>query len=81
MPPTRLSWAALATLVATSGCSWISGGSCDTDNLPPSDPCFMRDCCETVNVIRLPDGGFVEVPAGSDAGVATETRFCGSCNG
>lgn len=80
MPPTRLSWAALATMLATSGCSILDGG-CHTDDLPPSDPCYMRDCCEMVNVVRLPDGGFEEVPAGTDAGVPTETRFCGACNG
>jgi len=80
MPPTPLTWAALATLLATSGCSCV-GESCDTSNLAPSDPCYMRSCCDTVNVIRLPDGSFVEVPADTDAGVATETRFCGSCNG
>lgn len=68
-------------MLATSGCSSLGGESCNTSELPASDPCFMRSCCDVVNIAPLPDGGFVEVPAGSDAGVPVESRFCGACNG
>ena len=81
MPTSPFGWAAMFALVsAASGCSGTSG-SCDTDRLPPSDPCFGRGCCETITVIPLPDGGVEVVPDGADAGVAAQTRFCGACNG
>lgn len=80
MASTRLSWAALATMLTTSGCSWTEP-ACDTSSLPPSDPCSMRSCCDTVEEIVLPDGGTVPVPEGADAGVSTQRRFCGACNG
>ncbi|MDQ3037375.1 MAG: hypothetical protein M3Y87_33580 [Myxococcota bacterium] len=82
MPPSRLTWAALFTMVASSsGCSGAFGGSCDTDQLPPDDPCFMRECCETVTVVPRPDGGFDPVPEGVDGGPTAQQRFCGACNG
>lgn len=80
MPSSRVTWTALATMLAASGCSW-SSGSCDTDSLPPSDPCAGRGCCETVEEVVLPDGGVIPVPEGADAGVPTRRRFCGACNG
>ncbi len=80
MPQSPLSWAALFALVAGgTGCS--TGSSCDTSSLPPEDPCFMQSCCTTVTVVPLPDGGFMPVPSGVDAGPTAQTRFCGACNG
>ena len=70
----------LALVSTSAGCSGI-GGSCNTDSLPPEDPCFMRACCDTVQVVPLPDGGVVAVPDGVDAGVPTQSRLCGACNG
>lgn len=78
MTQAPLGWAAMiALLTGASGC----GGSCDTRSLPPSDPCAGRDCCDTITVVPLPDGGVRVVPDGADAGAPTQTRFCGACNG
>jgi hypothetical protein len=82
MPPSRLTWAALFAMVASSaGCGTTSGGSCDTSELPPEDPCFMRDCCDQITVVPRDDGTFERVPDGVDAGPGAQTRFCGACNG
>lgn len=82
MAPTRLTWAALLAMVAASGgCSSTSGTACNTDELPPEDPCFMRDCCETITVVPRADGSLERVPDGVDGGPGAQTRFCGACNG
>lgn len=41
----------------------------------------MRSCCDAITVVPLPDGGVEVVPEGTDAGVPTQQRFCGACNG
>lgn len=78
----RLSWAAvLGLLTACAGCSSIStntAGTCDTDKLPPTDPCFQKSCCDLITI--GPDGGVIE-DAGPDAGPGVTTRLCGACNG
>lgn len=75
----RLSWAAVLGLLTTcAGCGVTStAGTCDTDKLPPTDPCFQKSCCEQITV--GPDGGVVD--AGPDAGPDVTTRMCGACNG
>lgn len=86
-PRKSLTWAALAGLVgaavagtAVAACSTASttggGGGCGTDKLPPTDPCYMKGCCDSVKI--GPDGGVV--PDDSDAGPFTQ-RVCGACNG
>lgn len=68
-----LTWAALFGLMtACAACS--SDGPCETDKLPPTDPCYQKACCESVTI--GPDGGVTE-----DAGPGTTTRLCGACNG
>ncbi|HRI63283.1 MAG TPA: hypothetical protein PK156_03575 [Polyangium sp.] len=68
-----LTWAALLGLVAACGaCS--SAGECRTDELPPTDPCYQKGCCEMVPL--NPDGGVAE-----DAGTEVPMRMCGACNG
>jgi hypothetical protein len=84
--PSALSWAALLGLVSvcghTAGCASNStGATCDTQNLPPTDPCYKKSCCETVRIGA--DGGVVSDDAGdagTDAGPITY-RMCGACNG
>lgn len=70
---TNLTWAGLAFLL--SGAAACSTGleDCKTDELPESDPCYQKSCCETVPL--NPDAG-----AGVDAGPG-QVRFCGACNG
>lgn len=81
MPPSRLTWAALFAMVASSSGCVGTTGSCDTDSLPSDDPCFMRNCCDVVTVVPRADGGFDRVPDGVDGGPAATQRFCGACNG
>jgi len=70
--PSNLTWAALVGLLATSSCATSSASRCDTDKLPPADPCYKKGCCETV---PMP----VDAGPGVDGG--TTQRFCGACNG
>jgi hypothetical protein len=84
----RLSWAAvLGLLTACAGCGNVgigsiggtsTAGTCDTDKLPSTDPCFQKSCCDSVTV--GPDGGVIE-DAGASAGPGVTTRLCGACNG
>jgi hypothetical protein len=68
-----LTWAALFGLVtACAACG--TSGNCTTDELPPTDPCFQKGCCDSVTI--GPDGGVTD-----DAGPDTTTRICGACNG
>ena len=71
---TNLTWAGLALLLsgAAAACSTVVE-DCKTDELPESDPCYQKSCCDTV-------------PLTSDAGAGVDAdpgqvRFCGACNG
>jgi len=68
-----LTWAALLGLVTACG-ACFTDGPCKTDELPPTDPCFQKQCCETV--ILDGDGGVVDAE-----GPGTTFRLCGACNG
>ncbi|MBK6688214.1 MAG: hypothetical protein IPG45_27310 [Deltaproteobacteria bacterium] len=67
----HLTWAGLALLLSGAACTGQE--DCTTDELPESDPCYQKSCCETVPIAA--DAG-----AGVDAGPA-QVRFCGACNG
>jgi hypothetical protein len=69
----------LGLLAAVPACGVSStGGDCDTESLPATDPCHGKGCCDFVTV--GPDGGVIE-DAGADAGPGVTTRICGACNG
>ena len=80
MSPNRVTWAALFAMMAVTPACGIDE-TCDTDQLPVDDPCYLHPCCDVVNVRPLPDGGFEEVPTGVDGGPDVQQRFCGACNG
>lgn len=69
----------VATCSQNAGCvSTLLESGCDTDSLPPSDPCYRKSCCDMVPVAV--DAGATD---GGDAGEAGPTimRMCGACNG